>query len=1377
MKKLKLFFLLLLLSQCISMDVNAQSVTLKMKRPPLNQLGIADLYNIELANTSNNHIEFYLFGTLTESKAGLIATATTVSITLAPKERKQFKASDLSRTPDISYPNSDGRYKEALLRKGSLPDGNYTICVTAKQTNTNDELGNDCIEQEIQVLSEAEITLMTPDNKSAMKQDEPIIFSWTNMGGKPEGFYKIKIIEIKSDESPENAMLKNKAFFEKEGIKTTMFQYPSSAPKFITGKTYIWQVSTKNAKSEIFMFNTRDGEPSDNCINNIVNISTGWDHNNNQTYNNLGIDQDVFWTLIAVPSNSGTVNIGGPVWVISPISAWSNPVAGSQWISAFYTSGANEANMNVGFSPYIYRKKICVQALSNLDFAVQVLVDNKAEINFVDANGNFVDNIGTATGFSTPTQLTKTVANITPGNYFIQIEHRNDNGGSPMGVNLQGTVTSDTAVFNNIICCNPPGSTITGYKFHDINNNGIQDNGDSVMQGWTIELTGNGLSQTSVTDANGNYLFTNLSQGTYTVTEIMQIGWAVGATGNQHTVTIGSNTSANNIAFGNIKYTDPCGSFNAAANSIPGDCCWSINLTTPANTTDINQIQFLALSPNTFASKQLINTSGWLFPVNNGQEFKIKRSNTNIPAGQLNNFVNLCMNKLSSPQYVMVNLLRNDNSVVCSDTVTLNCDIPCVTITKDTALCNGNNYDLNFTFTNNASFPINKIEVVNTIPAGINVTPSTLTYLTTVNPGQTSNPPALFSLNGAMPGTSSCVILKFTSPDGCCWCYDTVCVDIPSCVCNDVGANISASDQVNCCFGINIQNNHSGNYFTGVNIRTLETGVTFSTWITNYTSDWYSSNYSPASEIKLVNASNGFIPQGNSANVVTFCLTGYTTSTQYVLVEWMRNDSIVCTDTLITNCVPPPPVTPCTQIINDSLVCLPDGTYQYTFSIKNNSTHTTTGFQFNPISPSALTFTPANFSNVTIQPGMVSAPQTMIISGLNPGTEFCFNISLYEHVLLENQQYYDWCCYSGEICMTAPSCPTGNNCQCIEWETSEIEVWVNGTPKAPIQCNQVLNVSLNSLVKLQFSEYLCGVNCPPSYTWNLTSNSPAVLLNVSGTTNPVQYNFTTPGTYNLTFRGFCSAGGACDSCTIQINVRPNSTGCNCEKGKWNLSESIIRFSAEGVSKDKKIKCGETYQIDGNSNISLFPQYNCGQANCNAKYTYSVNNGTMTGFQTSPYNVLNINSLTDVTIYAWCGEKICDSCTIYLKPTTNVNCDCGGRDKDKPGLTLNGIDLSSGKEIKEFIKCDGIYKSITRGSYLDLISQTYTCKPKDCSAAYEWVITSPSGTTSSFGTQTINDYQFNQKGTYNLHLRVFCSGKLCGECKTQVNVKANPNDPK
>jgi hypothetical protein len=115
-------------------------------------------------------------------------------------------------------------------------------------------------------------------------------------------------------------------------------------------------------------------------------------------------------------------------------------------------------------------------------------------------------------------------------------------------------------------------------------------------------------------------------------------------------------------------------------------------------------------------------------------EFTVKRLSGNVPAGPLPSFFNFCLNDLSSPQHVVVNWLNATNGVVCSDTVTLNCDIPCVTFNKDTVICNTNNYILQYSFTNNATFAMGKIEVVQTVPAGITVTPLSV-IIPSVGPG------------------------------------------------------------------------------------------------------------------------------------------------------------------------------------------------------------------------------------------------------------------------------------------------------------------------------------------------------------------------------------------------------------------------------------------------------------------------------------------------------------------------------------------------------------------------------------------------------------------------------------------------------------------
>jgi hypothetical protein len=71
----------------------------------------------------------------------------------------------------------------------------------------------------------------------------------------------------------------------------------------------------------------------------------------------------------------------------------------------------------------------------------------------------------------------------------------------------------------------PPLANISGMKFNDSNNNGINDV-EQGLAGWKITLTNeSGSVVTTTTDINGNYDFTGLPPGTYTVSETQQAGW------------------------------------------------------------------------------------------------------------------------------------------------------------------------------------------------------------------------------------------------------------------------------------------------------------------------------------------------------------------------------------------------------------------------------------------------------------------------------------------------------------------------------------------------------------------------------------------------------------------------------------------------------------------------------------------------------------------------------------------------------------------------------------------------------------------------------------------------------------------------------------
>ncbi|MEM7031406.1 MAG: SdrD B-like domain-containing protein [Chloroflexota bacterium] len=70
-----------------------------------------------------------------------------------------------------------------------------------------------------------------------------------------------------------------------------------------------------------------------------------------------------------------------------------------------------------------------------------------------------------------------------------------------------------------------PGG-IHGQKFYDRNGNGQKDPGEPGIPGWTIILTGvDGSIRTEETNERGRYWFTDVTTGSYSVTEELKSGW------------------------------------------------------------------------------------------------------------------------------------------------------------------------------------------------------------------------------------------------------------------------------------------------------------------------------------------------------------------------------------------------------------------------------------------------------------------------------------------------------------------------------------------------------------------------------------------------------------------------------------------------------------------------------------------------------------------------------------------------------------------------------------------------------------------------------------------------------------------------------------
>ena len=132
---------------------------------------------------------------------------------------------------------------------------------------------------------------------------------------------------------------------------------------------------------------------------------------------------------------------------------------------------------------------------------------------------------------------------------YIQIgrfDHPGTDYDGPFGIN------DGISYLDNKEYCFFVGPGIAGMKYNDLNVNGVFDAGEPGLAGWTINLIGP-VNTSTTTDAAGNYFFSPLPPGAYTVSEQQQPGWiqTAPATGS-YNIVLGANQFVSAVNFGNF---------------------------------------------------------------------------------------------------------------------------------------------------------------------------------------------------------------------------------------------------------------------------------------------------------------------------------------------------------------------------------------------------------------------------------------------------------------------------------------------------------------------------------------------------------------------------------------------------------------------------------------------------------------------------------------------------------------------------------------------------------------------------------------------------------------------------------------------------------
>ncbi|HEX7139000.1 MAG TPA: SdrD B-like domain-containing protein, partial [Vicinamibacterales bacterium] len=173
------------------------------------------------------------------------------------------------------------------------------------------------------------------------------------------------------------------------------------------------------------------------------------------------------------------------------------------------------------------------------------------------------------------------------------------------------------------------GASISGMKFNDANGNGVLDPGELGVAGVTIVLTsgtpGQGTPVMTTTDSNGNFSFTSLQAGAYTVSEVLPPGFiqTVPGGGGTISVTVATGEAKTGLLFGNqavaggtasisgLKYLDlnKDGVINGLDRPFPGivfvltDAAGNTKTTTSA--TD-GTFSFTGLAPGTYVLSEVL---------------------------------------------------------------------------------------------------------------------------------------------------------------------------------------------------------------------------------------------------------------------------------------------------------------------------------------------------------------------------------------------------------------------------------------------------------------------------------------------------------------------------------------------------------------------------------------------------------------------------------------------------------------------------------------------------------------------------------------------------------------------------------------------------
>ncbi len=384
-------------------------------------------------------------------------------------------------------------------------------------------------------------------------------------------------------------------------------------------------------------------------------------------------------------------------------------------------------------------------------------------------------------------------------------------------------------------------------------------------------------------------------------------------------------------------------------------------------------------------------------------------------------FMRICASNTTSLQQTIVFQWygqQGEQDILCTDTITFECEPGCVDIIEDILYCRGDSLIYEFSIYNNSHTTIQAVELVGSL--GVQLSNPMVT-IPPLPPDSFYGPVTrVVSSSGTVqPGEDVCFVVTayesedFADDEFICNNDSLYCTTMPP-LCNPcdlLDVTGMTADTTACCINLTLENNYNDSLISSVGISAVNAAQAD---VTVFEQNW--------SVQSMTNSSFILFPPGNALDmgtlddIIQVCLTNTTGTQQPVVINWYGTDGdldTLCSDTVYFECEPG-----CVEIIEDIMYCKGDSLI-YEYYLWNNSNTT---IQAVDVSASqGVQISPAQVTIPPLQPGSSYGPVITVVTNpgtVQPGDEVCFNVTAYESEDFGDDEFI--CNNDSLYCATVP---------------------------------------------------------------------------------------------------------------------------------------------------------------------------------------------------------------------------------------------------------------------------------------------------------------------------------------------------------------------